>query len=111
MKNYKDFSREYIGSSDIASLVMVGCKDNVGAVAELLRFGKDGDYSAYVCEGEVSIGDHYELVAEFNTWLKIYDDEKLIRKFKGRAIRIYRAGQEGVIVNILDKKVDEISDN
>lgn len=101
MKNYKDFMREFIGESDIASLVMVGFKDNIGATTELLRFGKDSSYYAYVCEGEVEIGKHYELVAEFNSWLKIYDDTELVREFNGRTIRIYRAGEEGCIINLL----------
>lgn len=41
MKTYKDFSKQYIGCSDIAALVMVGCGKG-GVCAEMLRFGEDG---------------------------------------------------------------------
>ena len=103
MKNYKSFPKQYIGSSDISALVLVGFQDGVGATAKLLEFGKDRSYSAYICEGEeVEIGSHYDLAAEFNIWAKIYDDEKLVRNFRGRHIRIYRAGQEGCIINVFD---------
>ena len=101
MKNYKEFFKQYIGFSDIAALVMVGYKDDIGATTELLRFGKDSSYYAYVCEGEVEIGTHYELVQEFNCWLKIYDDTELVKEFNGRTIRVYRAGEEGCIINVL----------
>ena len=101
MKSYREFFREYIGTSDIAALVMVGFKDNIGATSELLRFGKDSSYYAYVCEGEVEIGSHYELVSEYQCWLKIYDDTELVREFNGRTIRVYRAGEEGCIIDIL----------
>ena len=52
MKSYKDFEKIYIGGSDIASLVLVGCKHNekgesLGAATELLHFGEDNCYRAY----------------------------------------------------------------
>ena len=101
MKNYKEFMKWHIGTSDIAALVMVGFKNDIGATTQLLEFGKDDSYYAYVCEGEVEIGKHYELVAEYQCWLKIYDDTELVRKFNGKTIRVYRAGEVGCVINIL----------
>ncbi len=60
MKTYKDFESHFIGSSDIASLVMVGYKNNEGIVPMLLNFGEDNRYKAYIVdEPNVEIGAHY----------------------------------------------------
>ncbi len=99
MKNYKDFNKIYIGVSDIACLTMTGFRKGTGATTQLLCFMEDGGYSAYhVTEKDVSIGKHYELVAEFNSWLKIYDDMELAKSFKADVIRVYRAGDWGCII-------------
>ena len=73
MKTYKDYQKWNIGSSDIASLLLLGCNEN-GAEPMLLTFGSDGDYSAYIIPDNVDIGEHYKKVAEYTDWLKIYDD-------------------------------------
>jgi len=106
MKNYKEFEsksleRKYIGSSDIASLILVGCGEN-GLELKELHFGEDGSYQAYIIDNkDVEIPSHYSLVAEFETWLKIYDDEELTQRFNADKIEIYRAGEMGCIIRLL----------
>lgn len=102
MKNYKDFEKQYIGSSDIASLILAGYKDGEWFVTMPLHFGKDGSYSAYIVEGETEIGSHYEKKAEFDSWLKIYDDEELVKTFDAKKIIVYRAAEMGCIIQIIE---------
>ena len=52
MRTYKDFQKWNIGSSDIASLLLLGSNEN-GAEPMLLAFGSDGDYSAYIIPDNV----------------------------------------------------------
>ena len=102
MKTYKDFEKIYIGSSNIACLVLVGCKINqkgeaLGASTELLHFGEDGLYNAYYVTEPCEIGEHYRKVATFNSWLKIYDDfERTFYEYGD--FNIYRAGDFGCII-------------
>lgn len=102
MKTYKEFKKIYIGDSDIACLVLVGCKvnqkgENVGASTELLNFGEDGSYKAYYVTEPCEIGEHYKKVTSFNSWLKIYDDtEKMFDEYGD--FNIYRAGEFGCII-------------
>lgn len=99
MKTYKEFSKVGLGGSDIAALVFVGCKENSGAVAEMIAFGQDDCYEAYmVNDKDALIGEHYTLVAEFAYWLKVYDDEELTLKLNAKHIRVYRAGSMGCII-------------
>jgi hypothetical protein len=46
MKDYHEYPKKFIGSSDIASLIYRSWKD-VG----LIEFGEDGQYSAYIVVG------------------------------------------------------------
>lgn len=101
MKTYKDFEKQYIGTSDMASLILAGYKDGEGFVTLPLHFGQDDSYNAYIVEGEAEIGNHYEKRAEFESWMKIYDDEELVKSFKGNKIIVYRAAEMGCIVQIL----------
>lgn len=101
MKTYKDFSKKYIGCSDIAALVMVGCGKG-GVCAEMLRFGEDGDYDAYVVtDADATIPEHYSKVASFSNWVKFYDDEELTFKAEGEEINVYRSGQYGCIIQVI----------
>ena len=103
MKNYKDFEKEYIGSSDIASLILAGYEENKGLSLKELRFGEDGFYNAFIVdEKDVEIGSHYNKVAEFDSWMKIYDDECLVRNFKADKIIVYRAYEMGCIIHLID---------
>lgn len=101
MKNYKEFECDYIGSSDYATLILVG-GTNIGVCAETLHFGGDGSYSAYIVRGVAEIGGHYKKVASFKNWLKIYDDTEFVREFEGNEINIFQAGEYGCIIQIIE---------
>jgi len=104
MKSYKDFEQAHIGGSDVAALIMVGCRGEEGLKTEALDFGEDGCYKAYIVESEdVEIGSHYKQVAIFNHWLKIYDDNRLTFYMYAREFRVYRAGAFGCIIQIIGK--------
>lgn len=105
MKNYKDFEQEYIGSSDIASLILAGCGSD-GLKLKELHFGTDSSYRAYIVKGEAEIGAHYEKVEEFKSWLKIYDDDELVKSFRAEKIIVYRAGEMGCIVQLINECAD-----
>lgn len=94
MKTYKDFPKEYIGDSDIASLIFAGPRH-----VEYIDFGGDGSYSAYmVSDKTAAIGEHYQLVAEFQHWLRIYDDNVRVKKIRADHIKVYQAGMFGCII-------------
>lgn len=96
MKNYKDYEKTYIGTSDIAKLVCVGFdRDNLKS--DFIRFVEDNDYYAYIVDNDTEIPERYELVAEYDTWCKIYDDTKMTVSFDC-PIKIYRCGKYGVII-------------
>lgn len=101
MKSYKDFKEDYIGSSDIAALIAVGCGKR-GIKSEIIHFFEDASYDAYIVNGEAEISSHYIEVATFNHWLKIYDDNELVKEFKADTIKVYRAGDFGCIIQLLD---------
>lgn len=106
-KKYKDFDKISIGSSDCASLVLVGITEN-GLESEILSFGQDDDYKAYIVAGyedDVEIGPHYELKATFEKWMKIYDDDGLVKTFESYKIKVYRAGEMGCIIYLVCKKI------
>lgn len=103
MKSYKDFKLQFIGDSDIAALVLVGYRKCEGAVPFMLKFGKDASYHAYIVYGEdVNIGKHYNEIIRFNNWLRIYDDCGYMTNFKGKQIIIYRAGELGCIIQVIE---------
>lgn len=99
MKSYKEYEVKHIGSSDVGGLVMFG-----GGVhgADFLKFGGDGSYKAYIVDDEAKIGDHYELVASYVSWFKLYDDEDLTIKLQADIIYIYRAGDFGCIIQLVN---------
>ncbi|MDO4564856.1 MAG: hypothetical protein Q4C04_04510 [Clostridia bacterium] len=99
MKRYDQFEKQYIGGSDIATLIMAGFVEGQGLTLLPLEFMEDGSYKAYIVRGEAEIGEHYEKVAHFDHWLKIYDDEGLTLDLNG-VIDVYRAGMRGCIIQI-----------
>lgn len=102
MKNYKEYEKRFIGSSDIAALILVGCDEN-GLKTSTLDFGEDGSYMAYVVDEDAEIGAHYKKVADFKHWLKIYDDDELTYQVNAQEINIYRAGDFGCIIQTIGK--------
>lgn len=98
MKNYKDFEKVFIGDSDVAALIVAGNVAGEGLKTHILKFGGDGAYYAYIIDEQCEIPAHYEKVAVFNGWMRVYDDEALRRKFYAEKITIFRAGDYGCIV-------------
>lgn len=101
MRNYKEFEQQFIGGSDIATLILVGHRGEKGLKTMPLYFGEDGSYKAYIVDAETEIGSHYRKVETFNHWLKIYDDERLTYKVYAKEINIYRAGDFGCIIQVV----------
>lgn len=101
MKTYKDFLRIFIGESDISTLIMVGMKDR-NLHLQPLYFGSDGRYTAYIVTEPIEIPSYYEKIATFDTWLKIYDDETCIFQTQAKVINVYRAGELGCIIEVID---------
>ena len=99
MKNYKEFERIYLGSSDVASLTL-----RAPNLSHVMNFGEDGAYFAYFVEGEAEIGEHYRLEFECShCWLWVYDDEgrRLNIGDARTTIKVYRAGLKGCIIQVL----------
>lgn len=106
-KYYEEYPypKEFIGASDIAALILVGIKkekSEYGLHTQILDFGIDGGYSAYIVDKDAVIGSRYSLVGEFTNWLKIYDDTSFVYLFEGREIKVYRAGDADCIIQIID---------
>jgi hypothetical protein len=101
MYNYKDFRKVYLGTSDIARLILVGTND-----CQFLDFGGDDEYSAYLIPQNCPLASHYHEVARFNTRVSIYDDTQLRLEISrnpnvsDEVIRIYRAGDYGCAIRI-----------
>lgn len=100
MKNYKCFSKEYIGESDRAELTM--CDPDGAKVG--LHFGQDDAYMAYVVDGQAVIGSHYTLEATFKGGIKIYDDRGLAFEREAETVKVYRAGQMGCIIQLFNER-------
>lgn len=106
MKSYKLCKKEYIGSSDIASLVLRGCSYNGGPELTELHFGGDNSYSAYIVDAETEIPGHYSHIVTFASWLWIYDDNGLTARYTANRIEVYRAGEMGCIIKLVNKEAD-----
>lgn len=99
MAYYKD-SVTSIGSSDIATLIFVGYDMTEYKVkAEAIRYGGDGSYKAYLVNDKALIPSHYRKVAEFRTFLNVYDDSGIAFKASYHPrFEVYRAGDYGTII-------------
>ena len=109
-ESYREFNEISIGTSDIATLIMVGCpiEESNELITKPLYFGEDDNYKAYyINEDNIDIPEHYKKVAEFSTWLKIYDDTGLTSTIKGERIEVFRAGDFGCIIKVSDKKIED----
>lgn len=83
-----------LGGSDIASLTV-----RFPVNAEILSFGSDGCYKAYVVfNDEAEMPGHYRKVLSGEHWCKIYDDDTMVLQVNGDTIDIFRAGEMGVLI-------------
>lgn len=97
MKTYKDYEKTYIGSSDMAFLIIVGGGEN-GVRYVHLKFGEDGEYMAYIVDDDCPIPKHYRLKHTFNRWIQIYDDDGKVIEIESDIIKVYQAGAFGCII-------------
>lgn len=100
--DYHNFQKEYIGGSDYCTLIMVGPSQRKFLV-QPLKFGEDGTYMAYIVNEEAEIGSYYTRVATFKHWLKIYDDDSLVKSFNANKIVVYRSGKFGCIIQLFTR--------
>lgn len=107
MKDYHEYKKQYIGGSDIAALILVGIGGEDGLVCQILDFGGDGGYDAYIVDEDAEIGSHYELVGKYTDWLKIYDDQTLVKEFDADLIEVYRAGEFGCVIKVINKPKEQ----
>lgn len=107
MKHYKACPRVFLGSSDIASLVMSGYNKSVGHLVKSLHFNIDSSYRGYLAvdylDSDLMIPDHYHLTASYDSWLVIYDDDGKTFDFHSDAchIDVYRAGDCGCLIHVV----------
>lgn len=107
MRDHHGCKKAYLGASDIATLIFVGggnsLKNNSFEWVNSypVHFGEDGSYDAYfVTDDDVMIPDHYSLVAKFDHWMKVYDDNDLTLDLNAGEIEVYRAGSFGCIIRV-----------
>lgn len=98
-----------LGFSDYATLVAVGFESEKGIKSELIKYGGDSSYKAYVVNENVEIPKHYKLVVSFDKWVKVYNDVGLVLDVLADKINIYRAGEFGTLIQLVnEKKVLEV---
>lgn len=90
MKDYKDYEKINIGSSDISALLLGGLDERSELISKYIEFRHDGDYSAYLVDNEASIGEDFKLLFVSYHWLVIYDDVERTRQLRGRQIKVYQ---------------------
>lgn len=117
MKNHHDYPIVALGDSDVATLTIQYFERN-GLGATLLRFGGDGSYKAYLVDSDCEIPDYYTERLTLTGWkchpddhpcgwLRIYDDDGLQFQSRfGEYCRIYRAGEYGVIIQIIPESAE-----
>lgn len=101
--DYKENTIYFFGSSDIAALIVYG-KQGKEFKAHVLEMGKDGNYKAYKITEEYAIPDHYKLDIEFDDIAIFYDDEGIFSKISAEKIKIYRAGQMGLLIQTINAR-------
>lgn len=97
-KNYYQYSEIEIGKSKNSNLVLVGMTEQ-GLKSELLQFGEDGEYTAYVIDDDFEIPSHFQLVHSFKKWMRVYDDDRsTFELLNASEINVYRYGDLGCII-------------
>lgn len=95
----------YIGSSDIAAILVAGPEAPRGGVradlsAGFIHFLKDGDYKATLIERTAEetsdIGRDYILFNSYENWVRFYDDEDCMLKIYADRINIYVPKAQGL---------------
>ena len=92
-RDHHEYQKIPLGESDIAQLLLrrpAGC--------ELLEFGEDGGYSAYLVDEECEVPAHYIKIMECRCWLWIYSDTQRTVRINAPRIAVYRCGMKGCII-------------
>lgn len=100
--NKEEDGQIYLGFSDYASLIAVGCGEK-GVISEFIDFGEDNDYYASVLDGDDKVPDWFKKVWECEYWLKIYDDTTLRFSQRAKKFEIYRSGDTDIIIKKYNK--------
>jgi len=96
----KKYTRKCIGESQFGALILCGCK-KAGMDVEQLTFPDKGRYTAIIVDELAVIGSQYQMVTEFNNWLKIYDDEGLSLFLSGKKIIIYKEPRGECLIKVV----------
>lgn len=112
--NHHLYETKDLGVSDISTLIAVGMTPDSERTSltdwlktATIHFGEDGCYKAYIVDEDCDIPAYYSLVSEFKTWLKVYDDRKVVCSLRAEKIKIYRAGEFGCIIQAYGKTKKE----
>ena len=95
--NYKEYPKMFIGATDIASLTL-----RFPDQARMLHFGEDGEQHAYVVDESAEIADHYKLIHAGRHWIRVYDDTGLSFEADADSILVYRAGERGCVIQLIN---------
>ena len=93
----------YLGGSDIAQLLLTSCESEQG-IAFALRMGGDGGYTAHIIEGGEKVRPHYKKVYTCRKWLWVYDDTGRTAQFRANIIKVYRAGDYGITIELVNEE-------
>lgn len=104
MAYYKNYSKEYIGASDSARLLIEGINEEGVMDVKRLNFGEDGSYNAYIVDARCEIPAHYKLQFSFNDFILINDDRGRVATGEAQKINVYTAGDFGCIIQCVDSK-------
>ena len=95
--HYKEYPKMFIGDSATASLTV-----RYPHSAKALHFKTEGICEAYVVDENAEIGEHYKLVHSGRYWVRIYDDTSLSFSAAADSILIYRAGDRGCVIQLIN---------
>ena len=116
MDSYKMYKTINIGLGlrDTTCLVLVGLKgtDHPKMVSEFLNFKKERrdsegyilPYEAYLVDDEAEIRDEYIKIAEYNSWLMIYDEDGRTADLDAEKIIIYKTDSNDCIIQLINEK-------
>ena len=104
MKSYKEYKTQNIGLSvTLESLLLLGCQNGI-VVPQLLPFNTNDRFSAYVVDEEAEIDSSFHVAADFDEWLRIYDNDALANYYEADRIIVYRDSENECIIQLIGSK-------
>jgi hypothetical protein len=95
--HYKEYPKMYIGESETCRLAV-----RYAHSTKELRFKTSGVFQAYVVDENADIAEHYKLIHSGTHWVRIYDDTSLSFSAAADSILIYRAGDQGCVIQLIN---------